>query len=804
MSWTEFHPFVQEAILTTAAVSALVLFVLLIRKPFARRYGAKAAYLLWVLPLARFVTPPLPGNWSLAGALGFTRPVPASEPTTVMAEAAPAENVWVETPATTAPVEMSPTINSVPVETTTEPVVTAASQTAPAIDTVPAVNTVPAEVAITAAPAETGVFAAPAPIVEASTGTSLLEATLAQAPLILTCVWLTGVVLWLGRSIYQQRQFLSLIEYDSEPAEAATTAETQRIAKQLGIKRVPDVRASLLCSGPLVTGLKNPVILLPMWFEEDYDAAERRDALVHELMHLKRRDLWAFQAARIVAATQWFNPLVYAGLRAFRTDQEAACDADVIARAKLSPAAYGRTLVKAARLARPSDRRIAAASLTLAHPIKERLIMMTHPTPTLRSRLMGGTLAIALGAGAVFATASCTSSVAQELDGAPQESTTTVETESKSVWSFDGNHDHMNFSVTVDGETFAFNMADLPPMPPMPAMPEIPGMVFEQNGNSFHMEFDTDKLEALEDTPEFAEWEAKMEAWGEEMEDWGDLVEENADAWVESMEPHIEAWADAQSERWENQVELMVERAEAQAERAEAQAERAQARAERDAARAHARAESRSAWTWHRSQNDHGGGGNYTGVTEPETRDFGNRNFSKIAVGSGISMVYTQDPNASVTATLKRGSWDQINIEVDKDTLVATKKQNSKWGRYGPQITVYAASPKLVEVDASSGSSFKGSVVTGDFRVDASSGSSLSIEGACQGLYLDASSGSSVSLDKLECERAHVDASSGSSISVYASQMVNVDASSGSSISVSGKPSDVTTDKSSGASVRIR
>ena len=51
MSWTEFHPFVQEAILTTAAVSALVLFVLLIRKPFARRYGAKAAYLLWACRL---------------------------------------------------------------------------------------------------------------------------------------------------------------------------------------------------------------------------------------------------------------------------------------------------------------------------------------------------------------------------------------------------------------------------------------------------------------------------------------------------------------------------------------------------------------------------------------------------------------------------------------------------------------------------------------------------------------------------------------------------------------------------------
>ncbi|MFN3213514.1 MAG: M56 family metallopeptidase [Henriciella sp.] len=761
MSWTEFHPFVQEAILTTTAVSVLVLFVLLIRKPFARRYGAKAGYLLWALPLARFITPPLPGNWSLAGLLGFTRPAPVSETTPIVTESMPIRNMWVEAPNIAAPIE-------------------------------------------TAAPASTPdviVLRQPELVVESSTGTSLLEATLVQAPLILTCVWLTGVVLWLGRSIYQQRQFLSLIKADSEPAESATVAETQRIAKQLGIKRVPDVRASLLCSGPLVTGLKNPVILLPMWFEEDYDATERRDALVHELMHLKRRDLWAFQAARIVAATQWFNPLAYTALRAFRTDQEAACDADVIARAKLSPAAYGRTLVKAARLARPSDRRIAAASLTLAHPIKERLIMMTHPTPTLRSRLMGGTLAVALGAGAVFATASCTSSVAQELDGAPQEG-------GSSTHSITVDHDtDMSFSVTVDGETFSFDMADLPPMPPMPAMPAMPGMVFEQDGNSFHMEFDTDKLEALEDSPEFAEWESKMEAWGEEMEAWGELVEERAEAWTENMEPHIEAWADAQSERWESQVELMVERAERDAERAERMVERQAARMERDAARAQRdaeRAEHRNSWVWHRSQNDEGGGGGYTGVTEPETRDFGNNSFSKVNVGSGVAVVYTQDPNASITATLKRGSWDQIDIKVDNDTLIAKKKKNSKWGRYGPQITVYASSPNLSSVDASSGSSFKGNVIAGDLRVDASSGSSLSMEGACKNLDLDASSGSSVSLNKLECESADVDASSGSSISVYASKKVDVDASSGSSISVSGKPSDVTTDKSSGASVRIR
>lgn len=317
MSWTEFHPVVQEALRTTFAVGLLITLVLVVRKPFSRRFGAKAGYLLWALPLVRFVMPPLPGNWSLSGLLGWTPGTPSSAtPNEFTAPAIvfntspdPAEMIAAE-PATAVP------------ERAFEPAATFIQTTTEA----------------------------------ATSGTSLLEAVLVQAPLILTIVWVAGTVLWLGRSIYQQRQFLQLIEDDSQPANEETATETVRIARQLGLKRVPEVRASLLCSGPLVTGLKNPVILLPMWFEDDYTIGERRDAIIHELMHLKRRDLWAFQAARIIAATQWFNPLVHLGLHAFRTDQESACDADVINRAKLSPAAYGRTLVKAARLARPSDR----------------------------------------------------------------------------------------------------------------------------------------------------------------------------------------------------------------------------------------------------------------------------------------------------------------------------------------------------------------------------------------------------------------------------------------------------------------
>lgn len=697
MSWSDFPSFIQNAVLTTAWVSLLLILVLLLRKPFATRFGAKAAYALWLLPLARFVTPPLPQGWSLSGLLGLAR---TARPDDRMA------------------LERSEQIALAPYP---PPALTGLEDPSTALNTaIPAV----------AEPLTQG----------------LSSALFAQIPLILLLTWIAGTIVWLGRSFYQQHSFLRLIADDSEPASAEIYARTRHLAAQMGLRRVPAIRISLLCSGPLVTGLTSPIILLPLWFEEDYSAAEQKDALIHELMHVRRHDLWAFQLARIIAATQWFNPLVHPILKAFRTDQEAACDADVISRARLSPADYGRTLVKAARLARPADRRLAVASLTLAHPIKERLIMMTHPVPSLRQRLFGGSLAVTLGAAAIFATAG-TTSIAQELDGASDDSPARQTEKSVDL-------------------SFSFDLDDLPPMPPLPELPPIPGMSMTQDGTHFSMTFDSDLVD-LSDA-DMAEFTAKMEAWSEKMEAWSDRVDDRAADWAEGVEPHIEA-LERDIENWAGHIELMAEHAAARAEKAE-----------------------------HRRRSKV-----YDGVTEPEIRDFGNQAFNKIEIGSGLKVVYSQDPKASVTAELRRGKWQDVEIKVSDDTLKIGRKGSGSWGRRGIDLTVYASSKTLTSIDAASGSVFEGSLVARDLSVDASSGSNLSLEGTCNRLDVDASSGSNIRLSTFACKSAKIDASSGSNIRVHASKSVDADASSGSSIQVTGNPGTVKKEASSGASIRI-
>lgn len=366
----DLHPLLLNSLQTSLAVGVLFALVLLARRPFARQFGAKAAYALWLIPLARLAMPPIPANFSLFGLLG---PAEAASSTTVTT-----------------------------IQERTHATITEAHAGQPHLADLPSLPAVPA----------------PPPVELSEPG--LFDAFAQIAPQLILPVWIAGALMMLGVAWRRQAVFHQLIRDDSDEASERIAAMTNEIAGELGVKRGFDVRTSLLNGSPLVTGLIRPVILLPAWIEDDYSPREQRDALTHELMHVKRNDLLALQAAQFVLALQWFNPLAHLAMRAFRVDQEAACDADVLRAGTSSAFSYGQTLLKAARLAGPADGAFRGANLTLTHPIKERLILMQNSAPTLRRRLLGSTLALTLGSAAIVATASCAASAAPMQNSEPE------------------------------------------------------------------------------------------------------------------------------------------------------------------------------------------------------------------------------------------------------------------------------------------------------------------------------------------------------------------------------------------------
>ena len=96
----------------------------------------------------------------------------------------------------------------------------------------------------------------------------------------------------------------------------------------------------------MLAGLLQPVLLLP---EGRASGELLHYALLHELTHYRRRDIWFRALLLWVRAVHWFNSLVWLMARAVERDTELACDEGILSR--LPPEErgnYGRAILEAA------------------------------------------------------------------------------------------------------------------------------------------------------------------------------------------------------------------------------------------------------------------------------------------------------------------------------------------------------------------------------------------------------------------------------------------------------------------------
>ena len=79
-------------------------------------------------------------------------------------------------------------------------------------------------------------------------------------------------------------------------------------------------------STPFVFGIMNPKIYLPVELSEE----DREHILLHEEVHVRRKDPLIKGVAYLILCIHWFNPLVWIGFHAMSTDMELSCDEQVL------------------------------------------------------------------------------------------------------------------------------------------------------------------------------------------------------------------------------------------------------------------------------------------------------------------------------------------------------------------------------------------------------------------------------------------------------------------------------------------
>lgn len=177
-------------------------------------------------------------------------------------------------------------------------------------------------------------------------------------------VWLAGMTVLAAVAWRRNRAWRRSLQQATSPAPDAVRRLLREVCATLGLRRVPTLRLGAGLRSAAVVGLARPVILLP---DERNSDADLHHVLLHEVAHIKRRDLWAEAAFALLHLVYWFHPLVAIARRRAHAAREVCCDLTV-ARALGSSTAYRETLLEHARRMLQGPRPAGAAAGFLLQP----------------------------------------------------------------------------------------------------------------------------------------------------------------------------------------------------------------------------------------------------------------------------------------------------------------------------------------------------------------------------------------------------------------------------------------------------
>jgi bla regulator protein blaR1 len=214
---------------------------------------------------------------------------------------------------------------------------------------------------------------------------------------LLTIVWFLGSVVWFARWLTLRRRFARALRAGSEIASGPAILALQRARTWLSLKpEIGLLEAPPVC-GPGVLGAWRPVVVLPKGLADELSAEELQAVMMHELIHVSRRDNLIGLLQMLICCLFWFHPLVWLIDRRLLAEREMVCDEDVI-RYLGEPKIYATSLWKVAQFGLGWNfagvSRAAGSNLT--RRIELMLDVKRHTKFSLIGRAMTGTAVAAL------------------------------------------------------------------------------------------------------------------------------------------------------------------------------------------------------------------------------------------------------------------------------------------------------------------------------------------------------------------------------------------------------------------------
>ncbi|MCM1102461.1 MAG: hypothetical protein NC079_12050 [Clostridium sp.] len=162
-----------------------------------------------------------------------------------------------------------------------------------------------------------------APIVPAAHGTARVT------PLdVIAWVWFGGCAVCLFFYLFSYARYRRrILRYGRNIEDETILREIEELVQELRIPRKVRVVIYKDAESPMVIGVFKPMLVLP---EERYAPRERFFILKHELIHLKRGDVFFKLLITAAGTVHWFNPVIWLMRKEAVLDMELSCDERVV------------------------------------------------------------------------------------------------------------------------------------------------------------------------------------------------------------------------------------------------------------------------------------------------------------------------------------------------------------------------------------------------------------------------------------------------------------------------------------------
>lgn len=240
---------------------------------------------------------------------------------------------------------------------------------------------------------------------------------------ILLAAWSAGAVAT-GWTAWRRWAHFRRLMAHARPASPEWQSLAARLSSELSIRRPPEILAVPGRLPPLVVpGRRRPSILLPMALMDRLNPSQRAALLLHELVHVKRRDHLVRLLELMVSVAYWWFPIARLIGRELRACEEACCDAAVVDHLPGARREYARLLLDVFDFANPVPRKVLpqATAMSTADNLEQRLRAILDASKAARCRWPAGAATLALA----FAILPC--QLQYGFGGRPTPATTSAE-----------------------------------------------------------------------------------------------------------------------------------------------------------------------------------------------------------------------------------------------------------------------------------------------------------------------------------------------------------------------------------------